>query len=49
MKKKRFRGVGLADDWSLVKKLDLSAGLRFVVFGVLGGSPYYDLDEEMKS
>lgn len=37
----------LADDWSLAKKLDLSAGLRFVVFGVLGGSPYYDLDEDM--
>ena len=37
----------LADDWSVAKKLDVSAGVRFVVFGVLGGSPYYDLDNEL--
>lgn len=32
------------DEWKITKRLSASYGLRFDIFSVLGGSPYYDID-----
>lgn len=34
------------DEWKMNKKLELAAGLRLHMFSVLGGAPYYRLDNE---
>ena len=34
------------DEWKISEHLDLSAGLRLHLFTVLGGAPYYQIDEE---
>lgn len=34
------------DEWKLSDCLDLSAGLRLHLFSVLGGSPYYQIDDD---
>ena len=34
----------LGDEWQISKKIELSAGLRFHLFSVLGGAPYYQID-----
>ena len=34
------------DEWKIGEHLDLSAGLRLHLFTVLGGAPYYQIDEE---
>jgi hypothetical protein len=36
----------LGDDWHLNRHFDLSAGLRLHLFSVLGGKPYYRLNQE---
>ncbi len=36
----------LNDDWHLGSRLDVSAGVRLHLFSVLGGKPYYQLDNE---
>jgi len=33
------------DEWHLTDRLDLTAGLRLRLFTVLGGSPYYTIDD----
>ena len=36
----------VGDEWHLAPRLDVLAGLRFRLFSVMGGSPYYDIDGE---
>ena len=36
----------LNDEWQPFERLELSAGLRLHLFSVLGGSPYYQIDDE---
>ncbi|MBQ8487474.1 MAG: TonB-dependent receptor plug domain-containing protein [Prevotella sp.] len=36
----------LNDDWHASPGLDMSAGLRLRLFSVLGGAPYYEIDDE---
>ena len=38
--------VWLNDDWQLAPKWQLSAGVRLHLFSVLGGAPYYHLDND---
>ena len=34
----------LGDEWRMGRSIELSAGLRFHLFSVLGGAPYYQID-----
>ncbi len=34
------------DECNLTKRLSLTGGIRLAVFSVMGGSPYYDIDQE---
>ena len=36
----------IGDEWKISKQIDLSAGVRFHVFTVMGGSPYYQIDND---
>ncbi|MCF0196027.1 MAG: TonB-dependent receptor [Bacteroidaceae bacterium] len=38
--------VWLNAEWTPTKRLSLLAGLRLNIFSVLGGAPYYELDEQ---
>jgi hypothetical protein len=36
----------VGDEWQLGNRVELSAGVRFHLFSVLGGAPYYQIDGE---
>lgn len=36
----------IGDEWRVGKQLELSAGVRFHLFSVLGGAPYYLIDKD---
>ena len=36
----------IGDEWHISNKVELSAGLRFHHFSVLGGAPYYQIDHD---
>lgn len=36
----------IGDEWRVGKQLELSAGVRFHLFSVLGGAPYYQIDKD---